>query len=265
MNTHVLIGADPELFVAKRGEIASAIGFIGGTKEHPRTVTNGALQEDNVLFEFNIEPAHDLNEFRSNIKSVLSQGRDHIKQFELDIANGVSSFIYTEEQLHSFGESAFVFGCDPDYNAWTSQVNPKPSAVDPGLRTAGGHLHIGYSHLQPVDPMLNEDVIRMCDYMLGLPSILLDSDDRRRELYGKAGAFRHKPYGPEYRTLSNFWLFSDELMEWAYANAVKAYLDVGRLEEFTSLVSGDEVQRIINQGDKKAAKAALEVLGVRYA
>jgi hypothetical protein len=38
----------------------------------------------------------------------------------------------------------------------------------------------------------------------------------RRELYGKAGAFRPKPYGVEYRVLSNRWLNSEALIRWVY-------------------------------------------------
>jgi hypothetical protein len=69
----------------------------------------------------------------------------------------------------------------------------------------------------------------------------------------------------EYRTLSNFWIFSDTLTEWAYDSAVTAFEQRGRLAEFMSVVDGSEVQRIINQNDKAAAKAALDTLGVKYA
>ncbi len=39
---------------------------------------------------------------------------------------------------------------------------------------------------------------------------MYDKDTERRGMYGKAGAFRPKPYGVEYRTLSNAWLSNDE-------------------------------------------------------
>jgi hypothetical protein len=261
----VLIGADPETFVGSGSRILSAIGHVGGTKEEPRKVNLGALQEDNVLFEFNIDPAASLQEFQRNIRSVLSQGSDVLGLSGLSITRGISSHIYGVDELKSFGESAFIFGCDPDFNAWTGTVNGKPSAQNPGLRTAGGHIHIGYNHLEGPSYDLNNDLGKMCDIFLGLPSVLLDSDDRRRELYGKPGAIRHKPYGVEYRTLSNFWIFSDNLMEWAYESAVAAYEQHHRLAELLSIVDGDEVQRIINENDKVAARGALTALGVKYA
>lgn len=261
----VLIGADPETFVGSGSRILSAIGHVGGTKESPRKVNLGALQEDNVLFEFNIDPAASLAEFQRNIRSVLSQGSDVLGLSGLSVIPKVSSHRYQEDELRSFGESAFVFGCEPDFNAWTSDMNGKPKASDPGLRTAGGHIHIGYSHLESPSMELNYQLVQMCDILLGLPSVLMDNDDERRELYGKAGSLRHKMYGVEYRTLSNFWIFSDELMGWAYESAVAAYEQRAKLAEYLSVVDGQEVQRIINSNDKKAARSALTALGVQYA
>lgn len=265
MSKTALIGADPELFVGRGNSVLSAIGFVGGTKKEPRPVHLGALQEDNVLLEFNIDPAANLVEFQRNIEAVLSQSRDSIKGFQLDVINNLSSHVFTIEALESFGDAAFLFGCEPDFNAWTGKVNYMPTEVDPGLRTAGGHLHIGFGHLEEVDPHKSRVVARMCDYLLGLPSVLMDKDDLRRQLYGKAGAIRFKEYGVEYRSLSNFWVFSSELQAWAYENAVRAYEDRGNFEAYCDVVSGDEVQRIINSNDKAAAKGALVALGLKVA
>jgi hypothetical protein len=38
-----------------------------------------------------------------------------------------------------------------------------------------------------------------------------DKDTERRKLYGKPGAFRPKPYGCEYRVLSNAWVDKPEV------------------------------------------------------
>jgi hypothetical protein len=38
-----------------------------------------------------------------------------------------------------------------------------------------------------------------------------DKDKERRKLYGKPGAFRPKPYGCEYRVLSNAWVDKPEV------------------------------------------------------
>ncbi len=259
---NVLIGSDPELFVGNSQGVSYAIGRIGGSKDHPRPVNFGALQEDNVLMEYNIDPAADVEAFSHHIKSVLEQGRDVLKQFELDVVRGLSSHVFKEEVLDDAGAAAWVFGCEPDHNGWSGKVNQFPQDVNPFLRTAGGHLHIGFGHLERVNKAKSREVIQMCDYLLGVPSLLLDSDDQRRQLYGKAGAMRFKNYGAEYRTLSNFWLFSDELIAWAYQGARNAYEQREKLAGFKEVFSGDVVQNVINTGDKTMARTICLELGI---
>lgn len=259
---NVLIGSDPELFVGNSAGVNFAIGRVGGSKDAPIPVNFGALQEDNVLLEYNIDPAASLEEFSHHIKAVLEQGRDVLRPFELDVIRGLSSHIFDVATLDDAGEAAWVFGCEPDFNCWTGKENVFPRDVNPLLRTAGGHLHIGFGHLERVTKGKTRNVIQMCDYVLGLPSLALDKDDQRRQLYGKAGAMRFKKYGGEYRTLSNFWLFSDELINWAYQGARFAYENVNLLDDYKGVVSGEEVQRIINTADKDRASAICRELGV---
>lgn len=265
MTKIALIGSDPELFVGKGGVVMSAIGFVGGSKHDPRPVHLGALQEDNVLLEFNIDPAKSLLEFQRNLNEVLGQAKDSIRQFHLEVIENLSSHVYERTLLESFGDEAFVFGCEPDFNAWTGMANTMPQDVDPCLRTAGGHIHIGFDHLEEVTYENSSEVGQMCDFVLGLPSVLMDKDDRRRQLYGKGGAVRYKGYGVEYRSLSNFWLFSAELQAWAYQNAIKAYHERNKLKAYCDVISGDEVQRIINEGDKAAAQRAVDALELQVA
>ena len=47
---------------------------------------------------------------------------------------------------------------------------------------------------------------KLLDSTLGSMFTLLDPDIKRKKMYGQAGAIRFKPYGIEYRTLSNYWL-----------------------------------------------------------
>lgn len=258
----VLIGADPELFVGNNGQVLTAIGKVGGTKQEPRVVPMGALQEDNVLLEFNIDPAESLATFIKNIKGVLEKGREDLAQHGLDVIRGLSSHIYESDILDAAGDQAWVFGCEPDFNAWTRDMNFMPRDVHPNLRTAGGHVHVGFSHLERVTKAKSANVIKMCDYLLGLGSVLLDPDEQRKQLYGKAGACRFKKYGVEYRTLSNFWLFSDDLLAWAYQGGVDAYERLEDLKAFEKLIPAEQVQNIINTGDKFAAEASMKALGI---
>lgn len=253
----ILIGSDPELFVFRGEEPFSAIGLLGGSKERPREVPFGAVQEDNVLAEFNINPAQDEDEFVRNLLAVRTT-------LDLLLPEGlytkvVSSVEYPLDVLETFGAKAMEFGCDPDFDPYTLTQNETPN-VRTGLRTAGGHIHIGYDNPE-TDRSL--DIVQTMDVLLGIPSVLMDGDTRRRAQYGKAGAYRLKPYGVEYRVLSNFWLGSEDLMRWAYRTAIKAAQAEGVVDyekETTLGLAWDEVRRIINESDLPAAEKVVAQL-----
>ena len=146
--------------------------------------------------------------------------------------------------------NALLFGCEPDFNAWKKIENKKPYAKEPNLRTAGGHVHVG---INGVDMLAG---IRAMDLFLGIPSLLLDNSpeaQQRRELYGKAGAMRPKPYGFEYRVLSNFWLFKDTLVDWVYNNTRTA-MTFCEMGNGISKTMGKIIQEAINTGDQKTAQ-----------
>jgi len=222
-------GADPELFLRDKHNFpVTAIGLIGGSKNVPRQIGNGfALQEDNVAVEFNIPPASSKEQFVSSIHFVLDFLRQELapKELHLDISPTME---FTEEQLDH--PQARQFGCEPDFNAWTLDINPRPKAPA-NFRSSGGHLHLGWD-----DPTEEEQVrlIKAHDLFCGVPSLIYDPDVKRREVYGKAGACRFKDYGVEYRTLSNFWLKSEELTAWLFEQsekAVKFVKDQNKLSE----------------------------------
>lgn len=260
MKNTVLIGADPECFVSDGPNVVHCIGLLGGSKDSPFMVIDGAVQEDNVLFEFNVNPTADSAVFAQRIRRVMEQGSMLLDNYGLTLRPNLSSHVY--DNMDTFPEKAFEFGCTPDYNAMTGEVNPRPSAENLMLRTAGGHVHIGYDHLVTVTDRLSRDVINACDYVLGLRSLLEDTDTQRRELYGKAGACRLKSYGCEYRTLSNYWIWDEGLIQSIHQRAQEAFewAYTGRLALIQSLVSQEDCQNAINTNDVTLAKAYLEII-----
>lgn len=223
MALKIMIGADPELFVRniKTGEFVSAHTLMPGTKTEPHPVNMGAVQVDGVAAEFNIDPATNAAAFSSNINAVMGQLKGFIgKDFELVSEPAV---IFKEDYFKNLPEAVRELGCNPDFNAWTGQVNEKPDGDVTTMRTAAGHIHIGWTSGQdPTDDTHFDDcriIARNLDYYLGLYSLQWDQDTKRRSLYGKAGAFRPKPYGVEYRPLSNVWLRSPALQQWVYTAA----------------------------------------------
>lgn len=125
----------------------------------------------------------------------------------------IPAVTFGKEEFDGAPDKAKELGCSPDYNAWTGEVNPPPKDPDnPYLRTASGHIHIGWTEgadLSDQQHILNcRDMVKQFDWYLGGWSLRVDTDPARRRLYGKAGAMRFKDYGVEYRVLSNFWITS---------------------------------------------------------
>lgn len=242
----VLIGADPELFLKLGDNIVSAIGVLPGNKYRPRNTKFGAVQVDNVLAEFNILPAASEDEFVHNIRHTM-QAMKLMLPDGMDFAF-LASHEYNVDYLLGI-DGAFVFGCDPDYNAYTKRKQ-RVHIKNPALRSAGGHIHIGSEEALAYP----ERLAIALDYLVALPAVLQDPDTRRRGLYGTAGSFRYKPYGIEYRTPSNFWIKDEKSMRWAYKQAVRANSSVSMVEEWEKLLPLEELQRIINTSDVGAAK-----------
>ena len=263
---NLLVGADPELFIRDRktNTFISGYGIIPGTKKEPYSVDRGAIQLDGMAAEFNIVPAANEQSFLINIDAVMEQLRNFIpKKYKLDIS-AIAEFDekYMEEQPNE----CKLLGCDPDFNAYTGYPNPSPNQ-HPTMRTAAGHVHLGWTNGQDThDPAHFSSCITMTkelDFYLGLPSVILDKDTKRKEMYGMAGAFRPKPYGCEYRVLSNFWLYSEALMRLIYRNTNAAFdaLTSGKrlFEEH-----GEVAKEIINSNDKKEAKSLCNSLGIGW-
>lgn len=257
------IGADPEVFVGDANGVRSIIGKVGGTKECPLPLPLGpgfAIQEDNVALEYNIPVSQGKEMFVGNIVTAMefigTTLRDSLGlQFVKD-----SAISFPAEELQD--PAAFVFGCEPDFNAWTGRINRKPKADDPNLRSCGGHVHIGVTGTKYAgcDPYM---IIRACDLFMGIPSVLMDTGVLRKQLYGKAGACRVKPYGVEYRTLSNFWVFDSRLVEWVYNNterALDAVLNNMSFDDDSKLIQSTINNNVIPMAEMLVEKYGLEVV-----
>lgn len=253
-------GADPELFVKKNGVFVSGHGLIPGDKKSPYPVANGAVQVDGMALEFNIDPVDNEEDFIFNLDSVMSQLIKMVDGYEV-VASPVADF--TREYMDSQPVEAKELGCEPDYNAWSEEENPNPN-VEVCFRTGSGHLHIGWEDGVDIEDMkhkkMSQAVVKQLDYYLGLPSLFFDNDTQRRELYGKAGAHRVKPYGVEYRVLSNKWLSSHSLMSWVFNNAKKALEDMFDGKFLPK--DGGDIQEIINTSDMKKAEVLINRYGL---
>lgn len=252
----ILVGCDPEVFVQQNGVFLSAFGLIKGDKKNPFPVNKGAVQVDGMALEFNINPAASSEEFIINVEEVYATLRSMVPEYQV-VATPVADF--SPEYMKAQPEEALELGCDPDYNGWTLAANAKPNGDRP-FRTASGHVHIGWTQGVSIDDADHFNraghVAKQMDFFLGLPSIAYDNDNRRRELYGKAGCFRPKSYGCEYRTLSNAWLNSKATMEWVF-NAVQSGMERIMKGDLLAEKYGD-IQEIINTSNWKEAEKIIK-------
>lgn len=258
---NVTIGSDPEMFIVSEstGKVISSVGMIPGYKGDPWLdeewlkpgMIGYGLETDNILAEFNIPPVTKKEDFIKAHEYMKGYIRGFVKKINPDYnILCAASMLVDEDQLQS--DQAKEFGCSEDFCAYTEDVNPKPEGTKTNLRSSGFHIHCGYE-----DPDISTSVtlIKYLDQYLGLPSVVVDQDSRRRSLYGKAGCFRLTSYGCEYRVLSSA-MYSNPVrlgVVWdCITRAIRAYNDG------VELISPDLVQEAINTSNSKMAEELIE-------
>lgn len=266
------VGSDIEVFLKdKRGHPVPVCGLLGGTKESPKEVPLGpgfCVQEDNVMAEFNIPPAQCADDFALYLLKMKKFLADYFKSANLELDVSPSQVFHPQQLL---SPQARKFGCEPDYNVWTLTENEidTENPLLRRLRTAGGHIHVSFDVDERV-PELAETfvVVKALDLYLGVPSVFADTDQRRRQFYGRPGAFRVKQYskntaGIEYRTLSNFWFDEEDWMYYVYGAVrnVFSYLNLVSSAETKLDEKQERIAAAIN-GNLEVANELLKEAGL---
>lgn len=253
------LGADPELFVSnEKGVIVPAHDMIPGTKEKPFPVAGGAVQVDGVAVEYNVDPSTSVIDFVNKNGIVLRQLEKMLPKGHSLVA--IPDHTFPAEVWGRVPEEAKRLGCDPDRNAWEGKVNVVPEPPE-GYRTAAGHVHIGWTEdMDPNDPEhleACEMFAKQLDVSIGFISLLFEAKNNRRSLYGRAGDFRAKPYGMEYRTLSNFWVKDRFLARMVMEEVIYAFRSLERCGEIRGALFGEHCERHINFGRKEVWNTGL--------
>lgn len=210
-------GSDPEFMLVKDKKYYSAIPIIKGDIADRIKLKGHEFYWDNVLAECAIKPGFSKEETIENFRECFQIYAEMVKPYKLIPQ---ASEVYPAEEL--LDKKARTAGCAPDKCAYEIKTKRPPKGVlsKTDLRTCGGHVHLG-SDGEAVHSDYPQSIIttRLLDLFVGIPSMYVDHDPtsaRRRILYGKAGRYRPKPYGLEYRSLSNFWLASPKLVDLIY-------------------------------------------------
>lgn len=254
------VGADIEfIIVSEDGSLLSAIDLLEGTKKRPSKYDNGSIFRDNVNLEFNMGAHNSQTEFRRNVISMIRTAKRLINPHLL---SNLSSAIFDRAMLEN--EEAQTMGCNPDFNAWTREMNIVPEDVaQTGFRSVGGHVHVGNASIH--EPKNKLKIIQMMDFIIGIPSIIMDvtkGSYERRQLYGRAGCHRPTSYGVEYRVLSSFWAHSPSMIDFIYDMATMSEKIAfnSTYDEIISLNKDFNAQDIINNCDVDLAKKCIPII-----
>lgn len=256
------IGTDPEIFVFGEKGLIPAFTFLPHKDEAP--IENGhKLFWDGFQAEWNYnegkESVEDLIDSVQNAMFALqTQARKHNPTAKLLLQNVVP---IEDKLLNELDEVFIMLGCMPSFNAYGQKGLHVKDCRKLKYRFAGGHLIFGLGKTKPK----YRDLVKVMDSILGIWSVGAArhiDNPIRRQYYGLAGEFRTpkfgKTFGVEYRTLSNFWLASPQLMRMTWAIAIQAMSFAH--SRYAKLWAADEneVQETINYCDVKRANEILE-------
>jgi len=200
--------------------------------------------------------------------------KEHDKDANLTLQNVVP---IDPEILANASADQIALGCSPSKNAYGDQVDLPTDARTLPFRVAGGHIHFGMSNMNPpkgeaTREERNELAAKWMDMVVGVPAVALfegiDSPTRLR-FYGRAGEYRNKSYGLEYRTLSNAWLGHPAIAHliWNLARTGVSIPDQGfpiQTPAKELKFDEDEIKNIINNCDAEAARAFIKKHKVIY-
>ncbi len=276
------LGGDPEFFVADKNNKILASDKFFPSKHNPLLIkscssSEPAAKPNEVFFDgIQAEIAIGCNRCREYLATNVARCMKVIRE-KIGPENHIimqPAVRVQKSVINSADPEAKIFGCLPDFNAYTLTTNTaEMDATRHPYRYAGGHIHIGISSPY-IKKTQNEykiakteeghiEIIKFLDLFVGIPSVLLDSgkgSKERRAKYGKAGCFRPTPYGVEYRTLSCWWLKSPITLSLVYGLARIAWSimasDDGKAETIKKQIKYNEeqIRNTIDSGDKKEAQ-----------
>jgi hypothetical protein len=176
----------------------------------------------------------------------------------------------SEDLVTNATKAQLELGCDPAANAYGEPPLSVDNPESLPFRFAGGHVHLGlifpdngtiaaprkFNKKYTTTKEL-EKLVHTLDATVGVlfVAVMADLDSPiRRQYYGRAGEYRQKPYGLEYRVLSNAWLLHPVLTQFMF-DMTRAGLAIFDNDiPIPSPLSSDRIRHIINTCDVEAAR-----------
>ena len=239
-------GSDPEFFFLKGGKVIPSTKVI--------TAVDTFVKPDGFQGELNPSNNSCREVAGSYIAEALERAVDFASKQGATLGLDVG-YIIPDDVWKSVPLDIKRFGCSPTTNVHEKKFK-RVTGLREKFRAGAGHIHVGFN--RAYDKFI-DDIVVIMDIVAGNTCVLIDRDvnnSRRRVMYGRAGEYRQKPYGLEYRVLSNFWLkhyvlwsMSSALVRNAFSIAIKPELR----KELLSRMSMTKVRKAINDNDKELA------------
>lgn len=228
----ITIGSDPEFFISKDKKIISSVGIIPGSKGNTLPVGKFEILKDNVLVEGNIPPTHSRSEFIDTMKEL----KDIINIFFNVKCISKNSHNFKRSQL--LDDFANTFGCADYLNAWQNKTICAANLSTSTKRTAGFHIHIGYT-LNENDFIKKKEmdslITKAFDFFCVMPSRIFKPDAFRDTNYGELGSYREKPYGLEVRGLGGYFS-KDNYLGWTYDRTIDTLKFCSNINNLNKLI-----------------------------
>lgn len=253
------LGCDPEVFLQRDGELLPAFEVLPKKGE-------GLAFWDGFQAEFATKAGYFIPDLQSEVKLGLQALLDASRAKRPTADFLAQDVVEINDALFDTLPFEYVqLGCDPSFNIYGEQGSIPADPKQLPYRFAGGHIHFGHPRLTGAADKgrAAADVIADLDKILGVWSVGVagpyEAAKVRRRYYGLAGEFRIPPHGVEYRSLSNFWLASPEMMFLTF--------DVARRVALSSMLNAGPrfwlndfklTQHIINEYDVDLARKSIK-------
>ncbi len=186
------------------------------------------------------------------------------KRLKVKLGSGAPT---TTKLKESGGRKAMESGCDPDLNAYTGKTNYGiPNYERFAYAVCGFHLHCDVKPPEGIDTTEGEqymaDLCKIFDLMVTLPFMLIEPIEehakiRRAAGYGRAGSFRIKDYGIEYRTLSGNGLLCPEFSSFLMGMCRTSHQCMDARDELLKFCD-EKLETAINSCSRRMARALLK-------
>jgi hypothetical protein len=250
------LGSDPELFVTDGTDVVPSFVLLDNKDQ-------GSVTMDGFQVELHPIPSTCRVSGGYWIGDSLSHLRDIAKRKGLQISFNTAHRI-SDKTWDSTDDSVKRFGCNPTNSAYSENVD-RGNGLRERFRAGGGHIHIDDASARGN----RDELVQLLDIVVGNTLVLIDRDSNnaeRRLKYGRAGEYRPKEYGLEYRVPSNFWL-RDYVLWSLVAGLIRNALTIrliGLDKEFVGMFDMNKIRDAINNNDYTLALENFEKLSKIY-